>query len=122
MFELSERRWRDGVDRWHGEPNGVTLRVATCRTVAILVPSLRVIEPVPFPVARCATCARDVVVAVDVDDADRFVDVCSRCGGLLDAGGVKRSYASTSLGALGYQLGDEEGCGGGGCGSCGSAG
>lgn len=80
------------------------------------------IEPVPFPVARCAACARDVVVAVDVDDADRFVEVCSRCGGLLDTGGATRSYASTSLGALGYQLGDDEGCGGGGCGSCGSGG
>lgn len=77
-------------------------------------------DPTTFPVAHCGSCARDVLVAKDLDANDAWVDVCTRCGDVLEDAVVRR-YASTSMGLLGYDVdGAAEGCGGGGCGSCGT--
>lgn len=81
------------------------------------------IETVTFPVRFCATCTCDVVVARDLDDADDWVDVCTRCASVMPPG-PRRQLAPSALTAMGYEVegeGGEIGCGSGGCDTCGGA-
>lgn len=82
------------------------------------------LETITFPVAHCPRCGRDVLVGYGAaeagDDADEVVAQCTRCGDPLGDDG-RRRYSAASLSALGYEIdGVGEGCGTGGCGSCGS--
>jgi len=81
------------------------------------------LESVTFPVAHCSDCARDVLVASDLDEQDRWIRVCTLCSAELPGPGT-RQYSAESLRVLGYDVeGSSLGCGGGGqsCGTCGSA-
>lgn len=82
-------------------------------------------ETFSFPVKRCEACATDVVVARDVGEGDAWVEVCTRCGGALDAEKIARPWTAAALSGIGYDVeGEAEaaGCGdGGGCSSCASA-
>lgn len=78
------------------------------------------IETVTFPVRFCGACARDVVVARDLDADDAWVDVCTRCSATLPTGS-SRQLSASALTAMGYEVEGEGGiigCGSGGCASC----
>ena len=80
------------------------------------------LETATFPVSYCPSCARDVVVARDLDVDEQWVEVCTRCSGVLPSAASTRRYGASSVVALGYAIeGYGEGCGSGGCGSCGSS-
>lgn len=88
------------------------------------------LETVTFPVAHCPACARDGVVARDLDENDEWVLVCARCSTVL---GLRaevrvRELGAVALKALGWTVEREipsAGCGdddgGGGCSSCASS-
>lgn len=80
-------------------------------------------ETFSFPVKPCSSCARDVLVARELDDADEWVEVCTRCGTALDASRPARAWTASALSGIGYDVEGESaaaGCGegGGGCSSC----
>ncbi|TVR01217.1 MAG: hypothetical protein EA398_10280 [Deltaproteobacteria bacterium] len=76
-------------------------------------------EPL-LPVAPCAACGTDVLVAWDLDEAEELVAVCARCNAVLPADADRRPADADGLRELGFTLdevpGDGGGCGGGGCG------
>ncbi len=78
-------------------------------------------ETQTFPVDYCESCERDVLVARDLDDADEWVRICTRCATPLAARDDSRAYSAASLQAIGYTFEHlSGGCGSGGCGSCGA--
>lgn len=85
---------------------------------------LRLIETAMFPVYRCSSCGVDVLVAHDLDEQDRLVHVCARCGCRLGVEGEieVRRLGARALPGLGFELdGGGAGCGSGGsCSSCGT--
>jgi len=79
------------------------------------------VDATRFPVAACATCAREVLCYVELDDADREVVRCVECAAVA-AGSAVRWLGLDELETLGYGLVLPEGgcgrpdCGGGRCG------
>jgi len=76
-----------------------------------------------FPTALCGTCARDVLVYVALDEAERERRYCVHCDSPVDA--QLRWVTAAQLEAEGYHFGTPPprsaggGCGGG-CGTCGT--
>jgi hypothetical protein len=72
-----------------------------------------------FPILRCDSCGLDVLVAHDLDEHDRLVHACIRCGAVLGVEGevTPRRLGAKALPGLGFDL---DGAGGGGCGTGGS--
>jgi hypothetical protein len=74
-----------------------------------------------FPVARCATCNRDALFHVDLDDDERQIIRCVECATVADESAV-RWLTLSELAEFGYGLVLPEGgcgrpdCGGGRCG------
>ncbi|MFT4705065.1 MAG: hypothetical protein ACI81R_002773 [Bradymonadia bacterium] len=82
------------------------------------------IETITFPVRFCVSCVRDVVTARDLDDADAWIDVCTRCGATVVEKRAARRLPPSALSGLGYSVegeGSVIGCGDGGCDSCGAS-
>lgn len=80
--------------------------------------------PPPFalarlPIAHCAACAADVLVARDLDGDDRWILCCARCGTPVAPDAELREAGADDLEALGFtpgRLPGEGGCGNGQCG------
>ncbi len=74
-----------------------------------------------FPVTRCATCERDVLCHVELDDDDREITRCIECAAAAAPAAV-RWVALAELEEIGYGFVLPEGgcgrpdCGGGKCG------
>jgi hypothetical protein len=74
-----------------------------------------------FPVTYCASCERDVLCVLDLDDRDQQLPRCFECGTAADPASL-RSLALADLEGLGYGYVLPEGgcgrpdCGGGRCG------
>lgn len=81
------------------------------------------IETTALETAACPTCARQVLVACDLDANDELIDVCAHCNTPISADTKRSAAGGYTLRALGYTIEgegpDSEGCGigGGGCGS-----
>lgn len=77
-----------------------------------------------FPIALCGTCARDVLVYVALDEAERERRRCVHCDSEVVDAGIRWATAA-ELEAEGYHIGAPSarkaggGCGGG-CGTCGT--
>jgi hypothetical protein len=74
-----------------------------------------------FPVARCATCERDALCHVDLDEGERQIIRCIECATVAEPSAV-RWLTLSELETIGYGLVLPEGgcgrpdCGGGRCG------
>lgn len=76
-------------------------------------------EDVRLPVAFCTACDADVLLARDLDDDDRWVRCCARCGHPIPEDIPTRDLDAAALDALGFtpgKLPGEGGCGNGQCG------
>lgn len=76
-----------------------------------------------FPIALCGTCARDVLVYVALDEAERERRCCVHCDAEVEV--EIRWVTAAELEAEGYHIGAQParkaggGCAGG-CGTCGA--
>ena len=76
---------------------------------------------VGFPIATCARCERDVLLARDLDESGELIARCIHCGATLRLDDA-RFVGAASLSDLGYSVEglqhphEERGCRDGGCG------
>lgn len=81
-------------------------------------------ETTALDVAHCTQCNKNVVIAQDLSEHDELIDICVHCSTPLQSSNDRKTLGGYALRALGYTVEgegpDSEGCGGGGCGSCGS--
>ena len=67
--------------------------------------------PTEFPIVRCATCAREVLGYLDLDEQDHAVTRCLECATVADAAAVRFGDLA-AIEAIGYGFVlPEGGCG-----------
>jgi hypothetical protein len=67
--------------------------------------------PPEFPIVRCATCAREVLGYLDLDEHERAVTRCLACATVAEAGAIRFGDLA-ALEAIGYGFVlPEGGCG-----------